>query len=119
MNVIIRDDFPIIQQDSSGAWRVGETRVLVELVLQAYRRGETPAQIVESYDTLALADVHAVIAYCLRNPDVVERYLGERKEQSQAVREKIQARQQSRPGFLKELESRLAERSPDNASPVE
>jgi uncharacterized protein (DUF433 family) len=37
--------------------------VLLELVVREFRRGATPEQIVQAYDTLDLRDVYAVLAY--------------------------------------------------------
>ena len=44
-------------EDPPGVFRVGNSRVLLELVLSAFKRGETPESIVRSYRTLNLADV--------------------------------------------------------------
>ena len=46
-------------EDPPGVFRVGKSRVLLELVLSAFKRGETPESIVRSYRTLQLADVYA------------------------------------------------------------
>ena len=47
-------------EDPPGVFRVGNSRVLLELVLSAFKRGETPESIVRSYRTLNLADVYAL-----------------------------------------------------------
>ena len=39
----------------------------------------TPEDMVRAYDTLLLADVHAVIAYYLRHRDAVRAYLKRRE----------------------------------------
>ena len=39
-----------------GVFRVGKSRVLLELVLRAFKAGATPEAIVQSYDTLNLTD---------------------------------------------------------------
>ena len=38
-----------LREDSPGVFRVGETRVLLELVLSAFKRGASPEAIVQSY----------------------------------------------------------------------
>ena len=44
-------------EDEYGAIRVGNTRVLLDLVIHAFREGASAEGIVESYDALNLADV--------------------------------------------------------------
>ena len=50
-------------------------RIGLEHVIEAYKEGETPEQIVAYYKSLSLEEVYAVIAYYLRNRDEVEAYL--------------------------------------------
>ena len=62
-------------EDPPGVFRVGNSRVLLELVIGAFKRGEAPEGIVRSYRTLHLADVYAVISRYLANPAPFEDYL--------------------------------------------
>ncbi len=87
-------------EDPPGVLRVGKSRVLLELVIAAYQRGETPEGIVESYRTLQLADVYAVISRYLANPAPFDEYLRQCDREAEAVRQKIEASQ--RPGVSKE-----------------
>ena len=80
-------------EDPPGVFRVGNSRVLLELVIGAFKRGETPEGIVRSYRTLHLADVYAVISRYLANPAPFEDYLRQCDEQAEAVRRKIEAAQ--------------------------
>ena len=86
-----------LREDDHGAIRVGNTRVLLDLVIQEFREGATPEEIVESYDALELADVYAVISYYLRHPDAIHAYLNRREQEAKAVREMIEASQPPRP----------------------
>jgi hypothetical protein len=61
------------------------------LVVEGYENGMTPEDLVRAYDTLDLADVHAVIAYYLRHRVEVQRYLKQRAEEPEALRAKIEA----------------------------
>jgi uncharacterized protein (DUF433 family) len=73
MNLLFQPDPVPLRIDETGACRVSQTRVLLELVLQAFRDGATPETIVRDYyDTLEPADVYAVIAYYLRHREEVE-----------------------------------------------
>ena len=71
--------------------RVGRSRVSLDLIVEQYENGMTPEDMVRAYDTLALADVHAVIAYYLRHRDEVQAYLKRRQEEAESLRAKIEA----------------------------
>jgi uncharacterized protein (DUF433 family) len=77
-------------EDPPGVFRVGNSRVLLELVLSAFRRGETPEGIVRSYRTLRLADVYAVISRYLANPAPFDEYLRRCDEEAEAVQRKLE-----------------------------
>jgi hypothetical protein len=46
-------------EEPAGVFRVGKSRLLLELVLRAFQRGETPEGIARSYRSLQLAEVYA------------------------------------------------------------
>jgi hypothetical protein len=83
-------------EDPSGVFRVGQSRVLLELVLRAFQRGESPEGIVRSYRTLQLSDVYAVIGRYLANPAPFDDYLRLCDEQAEAVRGDIETAQGAR-----------------------
>jgi len=89
-----------LREDPPGVFRVGESRVLLELVLRAFQRGESPEGIVRSYQTLHLADVYTIIGRYLVNPAPFDNYLRICNEQSDAVRREIETAQG--PGISKE-----------------
>lgn len=64
-----------IAWDEHGVARVGSTRVHLEWVVWPYKDGLAPDRIARDLPTLDLADIHAVIAYYLRNTEEVEAYL--------------------------------------------
>ena len=86
---ILEQDVPL-RLDDQGAVRVGETRVLFDLVIRSYLRGDTPEDIAREYPTLSLADTYGAIAYYLQHRDQVEEYLQRREEQATEVRNKLQ-----------------------------
>ncbi len=106
MTLAIRAEAPPLHEDASGALRVGDSRVLLELVIRAFQDGATPETIVQRYSTLALPDVYAVIAYYLRHRSEVEGYLARREQKAEEVRERIEGQQ----GDLGEIRARLARR---------
>ncbi|HJS07986.1 MAG TPA: DUF433 domain-containing protein [Pirellulales bacterium] len=84
-------DGPPLRVDEGGAVRVGKGRVSLDLVVEHYENGMTPEDMVRAYETLELADVHAVIAYYLRHREEVRAYLKRRAEEANALRAKIEA----------------------------
>ncbi len=77
--------------DADGVLRVSGTRVRLDTVVAAFELGDTPEQIVQSYDSLNLDDVYAVITYYLRHKGDVQAYLRERQAISDQVRREVQA----------------------------
>ena len=94
---------PPLREDIDGAVRVGESRVLLELVVRAFQDGATPEAIVQRYATLALPDVYAVIAYYLRHRSEIEAYLIRRERTAEEVGQRWENQQ----GDLGEIRARL------------
>ncbi|MCI0681627.1 MAG: DUF433 domain-containing protein [Gemmataceae bacterium] len=61
------------------------------MVVEQYENGMTPEDMIRAYDTLDLADVHAVIAYYLRHRDEVRAYLKRRVAEADALRATVEA----------------------------
>jgi len=101
---------PPIRMDSDGVIRVGGTRVTLDTVIGAYQMRRTADEILESYPSLQLADIHAVISYYLRHRDEVDGYLEGRRRQAEEVRRENEARWPS-DGFWERLQARKAQQS--------
>jgi uncharacterized protein (DUF433 family) len=97
---------PPLAEDADGAVRIGGTRVLLELVIEAFQDGATPEMIVQQYSTLALGDVYAVIGYYLRHRAEVEAYLAQREKKAEEVQRRIESQQ----GDLSEIRKRIEAR---------
>jgi len=54
------DTLPL-QLDEHGIYRIGSTRVTLDLVVSAFQRGATAEEIVQDYPSLQLPDVYQVI----------------------------------------------------------
>ena len=106
MSFTVQSESPPLREDADGALRVGQSRVLLELVIRAFQDGATPETIVQRYSTLALPDVYAVIAYYLRHRNEVEAYLVRREQQAEEARQRIEGQQ----GDLREIRARLLAR---------
>ncbi len=83
-------DVPL-HRDERGNIRVGSTRVLLELVIHAFNAGETPEGIVDSYSTLTLTDVYAVVTYYLTHRAEVDAYVQQQNEKAEAVLREVEA----------------------------
>lgn len=99
----VKVEAPPLREDKTGALRVGNSRVLLELVVRAFQDGATPETIVQRYPTLDLTDVYAVIAYYLRHRGEVDQYLALRDRQADDIQERIESQQ----GDLSDIRSRL------------
>src|SRR5438093_2654112 len=75
-----------LREDKDGGLRIGPSRVQLERLIAARAQGATAEEIVRMYDTLDLADVHAVLAWMLRHPEEVTSYVKRRDEQAAAIR---------------------------------
>lgn len=103
--------------DGQGGLRVSGTRVLLERIVHAFEDGATPEGIIQSYDTLQLADVYAVLAWYLHNKADVEAYLRKRAEEAQAIRRTIEAKQPDRAELRARLTARRVQKEAAHAPP--
>ncbi|HEY8503194.1 MAG TPA: DUF433 domain-containing protein [Gemmataceae bacterium] len=81
-----------LRADADGVVRVGGTRVTLDTVIAAFKRGATAEQIAHDYPVLDLADVYAAISFYLNRRDEVERYLAEQRREAEEVRARMEAR---------------------------
>ncbi|HTU88698.1 MAG TPA: DUF433 domain-containing protein [Gemmataceae bacterium] len=91
MSLSLQADPLPLRVDEHGSIRIGNTRVLLELVIRAYQAGLNAEQIAERFDTLELADIHAVVAYYLRHRSEIEEYMRRRQSEAEEVRQQIEA----------------------------
>ena len=81
-----------LQTDAYGAIRVGSTRVTLDTVIRAYRRGASAEDIARQFDALRIDDVYAVLAYYLRHREEVDAYLQEREVAAAEMRAELEHR---------------------------
>lgn len=81
-----------LREEADGTLRVSNSRITLDLIVEQYENGMSPESMVKAYDTLKLADVHAVIAYYLRHRDQVRAYLAHRRELAEKLRQRIESR---------------------------
>lgn len=106
MALAFQPEGPPLREDPDGTLRVGNSRVLLELVIHAFQDGASPESIVQGYSTLSSPDVNAVIAYYLQHPGEIDAYLDRRAQQAAEVRGRIEGLQ----GDQSELRARLLAR---------
>ena len=74
-----------------GTLRVGRSRVSLDSVVYHYEQGATAERIAESFPSLDLADIYAVIAYYLANRESVEEYLRRQEAEADALQQQIES----------------------------
>jgi uncharacterized protein (DUF433 family) len=89
MKLVLEQETPPLQEDETGAIRVGNSRVLLETVIRAFQDGASPESIMHRYSTLSLSDVYNTIGYYLRHQAAVEAYLEQRELLAQSVQQRL------------------------------
>ncbi|MHC5718572.1 MAG: DUF433 domain-containing protein [Nostoc sp.] len=89
MSLVLERETPPLREDETGAIRVGNSRVLLEVVIRAFQDGASPESIVQRYSTLSLSDVYSTIGYYLRHQNTVEAYLNHREHLAESVQQRL------------------------------
>ena len=110
MTLTVHADPVPLRVTLEGDVRLGATRVLLDVVVHAFDDGATPEAVVQRFPSLDLADVYAVLAYCLRHRKEVDDYLLRREQRAEEVRQRIEARQ----GDMSGIRTRLLARQGGN-----
>jgi uncharacterized protein (DUF433 family) len=76
VNAVV-DKIPLVR-DAKGVYRVGGTRVSLDLAVRAFNRGATAEEIAQKYDSLQLPDVYQVLGYYLKHADELAGYFENR-----------------------------------------
>ena len=104
MSITLHADPCPLRVDETGTIRVGQSRVTLDVLVDYVRQGMTPVEIARGLDTLTLADVHGAFAYYFRHQGEIEEYLRRREEESETLRQQIEAANAAR---LTPLKARL------------
>jgi uncharacterized protein (DUF433 family) len=91
----IRLDLPELREEPAGTYRVGKSRVTLDVVIEELDMGMTPEQIVSAFDTLAFADVQAVAAFYERHRHAVRSYVARREKEADGFRKTFEGRGRS------------------------
>jgi uncharacterized protein (DUF433 family) len=103
----VTETIPLVK-DTHGVYRIGGTRVTLDLVVRAFNRGATAEEIVQKFPSLELADVYQVIGYYLKYRTELCEYFKTRELEEQTLladhpewspaglRERLMARRKAR-----------------------
>jgi len=90
---------PPLSVDAEGVIRVGNTRVTLDTVVEAFLQGATAEEIAQQYPALNLADIYSVLGYYLRRRTEIDAYREQRRSESNALRAEVE--QQWNPAGLR------------------
>ncbi len=62
-------------EDRDGNYYVAGTRISLDSIVHAFRRGESPETICQNFELLRLEEVYGAIAYYLANQADIDAYL--------------------------------------------
>jgi uncharacterized protein (DUF433 family) len=74
-----------LTRDTHGVYRVGGTRVTLDLVVRAFNRGATAEEIVQKFTSLDLSDVYQVIGYYLKHSAEFAGYFEQREREEREL----------------------------------
>jgi uncharacterized protein (DUF433 family) len=83
-NMSVVDAIPLLI-NGQGFYRVGGTRITLDLVIGAFNRGATAEEIVPKYDSLQPPDVYQVIGYYLKHADDFAEYFEHRVREAERL----------------------------------
>jgi uncharacterized protein (DUF433 family) len=86
MTAEVVDAIPL-SKDAHGVYRVGGSRVTLDLVVRAFNRGATPEEIAQDFPSLQLPDIYQVIGYYLRHGPELAEYFDRRNREEQEMLE--------------------------------
>jgi len=104
MGMTLHADPVPLRVDETGAIRVGQSRVTLDVLLQYWRMGMKLEEIAQGLDTISLADVLGALAYYHRHQSEIDDYLRRREQEAEQLRQQIEA---ANAGRLAALKARL------------
>jgi uncharacterized protein (DUF433 family) len=89
MSLALQQEAPPLRLEETGAIRVGNSRVLLEMIIHAFQDGASPEAIVQRYSTVTLSEVYSTIGYYLSHQDAVEAYLAQREQLAKETQQRL------------------------------
>jgi uncharacterized protein (DUF433 family) len=84
-----------LREDAYGVVRVVGSRVTLDSIVAVFDRGATPEEVVQSFPSLGLGDVYAVLAWVVCRRPEVDEYLARRATEEQEARQDAERRSPS------------------------
>ena len=81
-----------VRTDEHGVMRVGNSRVMLDSVVAAYRQGHSAETIQQQFPSLSLGEVYGSIAHYLDHQSAIDDYLRQQQDLWQQSRENWNAR---------------------------
>ncbi len=72
-------------KDANGVYRIGGSRVTLDLVVRAFNRGATAEEIAQDFPSLQLSDIYQVIGYYLKHGSELAEYFDRRAREGQEM----------------------------------
>ncbi|HEY0546800.1 MAG TPA: DUF433 domain-containing protein [Pyrinomonadaceae bacterium] len=69
-----------------GAYRIAGTRVSLDSVVYAFRRGASPESIQRSFPTLTLEQIYGAVTFYLAHQEEIDQYLLDGEAESEKLR---------------------------------
>lgn len=76
-----------------GSIRVKGTRLPIDRIVYAYKTGECPEEIYDSFpsDAYTVADIYLIIAYYLTHKTKIDKYISNREKEAEKIRKEIES----------------------------
>jgi uncharacterized protein (DUF433 family) len=98
MNSATNKDYVIRDE---GAYRIAGTRISLDSVIYAFRRGAAPESIQRSFPLLTLEQIYGAITFYLAHQTEIDQYLSEGEAEFEELR---QASQETHPEWHEKLD---------------
>ncbi|MGH9842640.1 MAG: DUF433 domain-containing protein [Blastocatellia bacterium] len=80
-----------LTQWEDGTIRIANSGVMLDVILHAYLRGESPEEIREGFPTLKLRDIYGAIYYYLDHEERIDEYLHDQEQKAEEIRRFIES----------------------------
>ena len=81
---------PYVELKNQGYWILG-TRIALDSIVYAFRRGQSSEWIIQSYPLLSLEQVYGAIAFYLANRSTIDRYLEQEEDAFEQMTQPLQS----------------------------
>jgi uncharacterized protein (DUF433 family) len=88
-------------EQHDGAYRIAGTRVSLDSVVYAFRRGASPESIQRSFPLLTLEQIYGAIAFYLAHVEEIDQYLSAGEEEFEELR---RAAREANPEWYEKLD---------------